>query len=94
MKLRWGILGIGAACLACCAPLILPVLAGAGLISLGAGGAGMLLFGLTLDRVLCFGVPALGGLALAFLWLRSRSQAKAAQCACEEECDVAACKES
>jgi hypothetical protein len=92
MKLRWGFLGIGAACLACCAPLILPVLAGAGLVSLGAGGAG--LFGLTLDQMLCLGVPALGGLALAYLWWRGRSQAKAARCACEEACDVAACRES
>ncbi|WP_340645169.1 hypothetical protein [Phenylobacterium sp.] len=94
MKLRWGFLGIGVACLACCAPLILPVLAGAGLVSLGVGGAGMMLFGLTLDQVLCFGVPALGILALAFLWWRDHSRAKAAQCGCEEVCDAQECKGS
>ena len=89
MKLRWGILGLGAACLACCAPLILPLLASAGLIGATAGGAGLIL-GLTLDQIVCVVLPAaaLGG--LAFLWLRRRARAKAS-CACETTCTPESC---
>lgn len=89
MKLRWGILGLGAACLACCAPLILPLLVSAGLIGATAGGAG-LIFGLTLDQIVCVALPAavLGGLAL--LWMRRRARARAS-CACETTCAPGSC---
>jgi hypothetical protein len=91
MKVRWGLIGLGVtACAACCAPLILPLLAGGGLISAGALG-GTLLFGLTLDQVLCFGLPLA---ALAFVLiagLRRAFRPKAAVCDCEASCGIDKC---
>lgn len=81
MKLRWGFLGLGAACAACCAPLLLPLLAGAGVVSAGAL-SGAVLFDLTLDQILCYGLPLAGLLALVIVWARHRARARPASCAC------------
>ena len=88
MKLRWGFWGRGAACVACCAPLVLPWLAGAGLLGLSAGGAGAVFFRLGLEQILCYGVPVLGLAALLVMWLR-RTIVKRRVCACQTSCDVA-----
>lgn len=87
MKLRWGVLGIGAACAACCAPLVLPLLAGAGIASAGAVG-GSLLFGLTLDQILCVGLPLAGLGVILLAWSRRLFRPKARQCDCEASCEV------
>lgn len=91
MKMRWGMIGLGtAACAACCAPLILPLLAGGGLISAGALG-GTLLFGLTLDEVLCYGLPLAALVFLLVVGLRRAFRPKAAECGCEASCDINTC---
>lgn len=82
MKLRWGFLGLAAACGACCAPLIAPLLAGAGLAGMVGGGR---LFGLTWDQILCVGLPALGAVLLLALWL-GRRMASRRSCDCETSC--------
>ncbi|MEO8531634.1 MAG: hypothetical protein ABI459_10445 [Deltaproteobacteria bacterium] len=64
------ILGLGAACMACCAPLILTVLVWAGLAVAGAAGGG-LIAGLSWDVILC-GAVAVGVLAAAVIWFRRR----------------------
>lgn len=86
MKLRWPLLAMGAACAACCIPLLLPFLAGAGLV-----GASGLLFGVTLDQLLCVGLPAVVAFSLLFVWLRRRARTKAADCECSSACDIDAC---
>lgn len=88
MKLRWSLLGVGVACAACCIPLVLPLLAGAGLLTAGAAGSAVL-FGLTLEQILCYGAPA-GALmaALGLLWRRRRAAAKADACGCAPSCSV------
>jgi hypothetical protein len=82
MKLRWGIVGIGAACAACCVPLILPLLAGTGALG------GSLLLGLTLDQILCVGLPLAGFGVLLFVWSRRLLRPKAKQCGCETSCEI------
>ncbi len=84
MKMRTGVLAIGVACAACCVPLLLPLLAGAGLGTAAAGGA--LLFGFTLDQILCFGLPAaiLAGLVAA--WGLKRLRAQPADCGRQGQC--------
>lgn len=84
MKMRTGLLAIGAACAACCVPLLLPLLAGAGLGTAAAGGA--LLFGLTLDQLLCFGLPAAILAALVAAWGLKRLRAGPADCGCQDQC--------
>jgi hypothetical protein len=90
MKLRWGFLGLGAACAACCAPLVLPLLAGAGLVSAGAL-SGAVLLGLTLDQILCYGLPLAGLLVLIIVWARRRARARPASCACGTVCTIDTC---
>ena len=84
MKNRWiaGLLGV--ACLGCCAPLILPLLAGGTL----AAGAGVGL-GVSLDQLICIGLPALGVLGLGAWWILKRRPKPS--CACETACQVASC---
>ncbi|MCW7539385.1 hypothetical protein OOT46_16190 [Aquabacterium sp. A7-Y] len=70
MKKPFAVLGVAAACAACCAPLVLPTVSGTGLV--GASGlAGGTLFGLPLNIVLCGGMALslLSGISL-WAWLR------------------------
>ena len=87
MKMRTGVLAIGAACAACCVPLLIPMLAGAGLGAATATG-GALLFGLTLDQLLCFGLPAGILVALVAVWWLKRPRAERADCGCQGQCAV------
>lgn len=82
-------LGVGVACAACCAPLLLPLFAaGAAGVSTFAGGR---LLGLPLDVVVC-GSILLAISAGIVLWLaRSRRAVGAKACDCEAGCDVEAC---
>jgi hypothetical protein len=91
MKLRWSIFGIGAACAACCAPLVLPLIAGAGITGAGALG-GSLLFGFTLDQILCVGLPlaAVGVILAVWSWRLLRPKAKPCGCAATGEVDTCA----
>lgn len=69
MKRTWLLwLGLGAACVACCAPLIAPLLAVGGMFGLGAG-AGFSLFGLSVAEALCAAliVTAAVGVAIVFI---------------------------
>lgn len=76
-------LGIGAACVACCAPLILPLFIGAGAV-VGAGGG--LLAGLSRDSIIC-GAIGVGLLGLLAFWLVQRQRrATAAGCGCSGSC--------
>ncbi|MFM5967664.1 MAG: hypothetical protein ACKOQ8_01315 [Micrococcales bacterium] len=65
MKSKLGIAGLGLACAACCAPLLVPLLAGTGL---AAGVAA-----LSLDAILC-GAIAVLALGAAVYWAVSRSK--------------------
>lgn len=82
-------LGVGAACVACCAPLIAPLLFGAGTIGVGTS------VGLSLDQAICGGIAAaaLGGFSY-WLW-RNQQKAKAARsCGCDTACDARTCAPS
>jgi hypothetical protein len=87
MKLRWTILGLGAACVACCVPLILPLLGGFGL-----GGAALSAFAgkVSLDQLICLGLPMAIILVAGLIWMRRRQHLKSS-CACPDRCDVEAC---
>jgi hypothetical protein len=90
MKLRWGVLGIGAACAACCAPLLLPWLAGAGIAGAGALGGGLVL-GLTPEQGLCVGIPLAVLGAVLLIWLRRLSRPRAKPCGCQAACEIESC---
>lgn len=89
MKKRLVALGLVGACAVCCAPLLLPVLAGAGLAGAGAAG-GVLLAGIPVDAILCGVLPvlALGGFAV---WSYRRRKAAQAACDCEASCSTTSC---
>ena len=89
MKKRWAALGLVGACAVCCASLLLPVLAGAGLAGVGAAGGG-LLAGLPVDAIVC-GVLPLLGLGGYAVWAYRRRQAAQASCGCEAVCGTASC---
>ena len=81
---RWKVItGLGVACAACCAPLLLPLLGvagGAGVASAAASG----LFGRTWAQLACDAVIVALAASALFLWLRGRAKRKqAASCACE-----------
>ena len=84
------LLGLGAACAVCCAPLVLPLFAGAGLLGVGAS-AGGFAFGLTADQAICGGVAVAALAGLVFYVMRERRKMKAASCGCETTCDPVAC---
>lgn len=87
MKLRWTILGLGAACAACCTPLILPLLGGLGL---GGAALSMVAGKVTLDQLICLGLPMAITLGIGLVWMRRRQHLKSG-CACPDRCDVEAC---
>ncbi len=81
---RWKVVaGVGVACAACCAPLLLPLLGVAG----GAGVAGAAasgLFGRSWAQLACDAVLMALAASALFLFLRGRAKRKrAAECACE-----------
>jgi len=86
--LTW--LGLGAACAACCAPLLLPLFAGAGAAGarLFAGGR---LLGLPLDVLVCGAILVAIAVGIGLWWMQRRRAAKAAACACETSCVVETC---
>ena len=80
--LTW--LGLGAACVVCCAPLIAPLLAG--VMGASAAGAGFSLFGLGLTETLCLAaVVAATVFVGAFVLVRHRAAKQATACACAPE---------
>lgn len=88
--LTW--LGLGAACAVCCAPLIAPLLASAGLAGFSAADVGLSLFGLSPSETLCVAVIVGGVAALAaFRLVRHRAAKKAAACACATPADAPHC---
>lgn len=75
MKRTWlPWLGLGAACVACCAPLIVPLLAAGGLFGLSAG-AGFSLFGLDAAEAVCAALLFTTAAAVAVLFI-VRARAK------------------
>ena len=89
MNKRLAALGLVGACAVCCAPVLLPMLAGAGLAGAGAAGGG-LLAGLSVDAIVCAVLPlmGLGGYAV---WAYRRREPAQAACECESACSTAAC---
>lgn len=82
MKSKLPIAGLAVACAACCAPLLIPLLAGTGLM---AGIAAV-----SLDALVC-GAIAAGPLGVAIYWLMARKRTKAlSDCGCDTSCDRAA----
>lgn len=80
MTSKQGGLLLGIACAACCAPLLLPLIAGT---SIATGLAVMA------NYLLICGALALG-IGLGALWLiRRRRQRKARECTCANQCDPA-----
>lgn len=81
---RWKVVaGLGVACAACCAPLLLPLLGVAG----GAGVAGAAasgLFGRSWAQLACDAVLLALVASALFLWLHGRAKRKrAGSCACD-----------
>lgn len=73
------ILGFGLACLACCVPLLLPVL-GAG----GVAGAAGWLAGLDWAEIACLGLVAVAAAGLLALLMRRRRKAEGPFCDVKE----------
>ena len=90
--LTW--LGLGAACAVCCAPLIAPLLAGAGIAGFGAADVGFSLFGLSWTETACVAAIAAALAALGvFVLVRRRVAGKAVEaCACARAGDAAQCE--
>jgi hypothetical protein len=90
--LTW--IGLGTACAVCCAPLLAPILASAGLAGIGAAGAGFSFLD-SPSEVICAAVivSVIAGVG-AFALFRQRAGRRAAEaCACEatrrdEHCDT------
>lgn len=81
MKTKLSVAGLVIACVACCAPLLLPLLAGTGLVA-GIAAA-------SFDSLFC-GALAVGVLGVAIYWLKARSRTKAQSlCGCDTSCDPA-----
>jgi hypothetical protein len=81
--------GVGAACAACCASFIAPLLFGSG--SLGLGSAfGLSQLGLSREEALCAGVivAALGGVGF-WAWRNQQEAKRAKACECETVCTPA-----
>lgn len=81
---RWKVIaGVGVACAACCAPLLLPLLGvagGAGVTSAAASG----LFGRSWGQLACDAILVALAASALFLWLQGRAKRRrAASCACE-----------
>lgn len=79
MKSKLGFAGLALVCAACCAPLLVPLLAGTG-ATLGFAAV-------SLDAVLCIGIPALA-LMGGGVWLALRKRQRAS-CECRDSCDPA-----
>jgi hypothetical protein len=82
--LTW--IGLGTACAVCCAPLLAPILAGAGLAGIGAAGAGFSFLKLSPSEVICIAaiVSVITAAIGAFALVRQRAGRRAAEaCACE-----------
>lgn len=90
MKKALAVLGLVGACAVCCAPLLAPVLAGAGLAGAGGIGAG-LLAGVSMDAIVC-GVLPLMALGAYSAWAYRRRKAAQASCHCETACQPASCR--
>lgn len=80
-------LGLGAACAACCLPLIIPIAASIGLSGLAAAN----IAGFSVEFILCALLPltAIVGLGLIALWRMRRR--KRADCNCESACTPGQC---
>lgn len=78
-----GLFGLGAACVACCLPLVGGWLAAAGFGSVLAASIG----GVSLDTILCVWMPPLLIVAAVWMFLAGR-QRKVTACDCEESCRV------
>lgn len=79
MNSKRGFAGLVLACVACCAPLLVPLLAGTG--------AALGLATVSLDAALCIGVPALA-LVSGGVWLVLRMSNRSS-CGCKNNCDTA-----
>lgn len=90
MKKTWAAAGLVGACALCCAPLLWPVLAGAGLAGFGTLG-GAWLGGLSLELIACVALPVLGLAGLAAWAYRQRQLAARPRCGCASACDRSAC---
>ena len=79
-----GLLGLGAACVACCLPSV-----AAGLVALGAGGVlSATIGGVSLDVILCIWGPIfLAAVAVAMMWSAYRKRVKGG-CECETSCKI------
>lgn len=92
MKKALAVLGLAGACAICCAPLLVPVLAGAGLAGAGSVGAG-LMAGVSVDAIICGALPLMGlaGYAAYAISAYRRRKAAEAACNCQSVCSTASC---
>lgn len=79
MKTRSALLGIGAACAACCAPLLLPLIGGTGVLAAWAS--------VSADTLVCGAVIAVLAAFTAW-WLFARRQQPAPTCDCADTCSA------
>lgn len=86
MKSRLATIGAVAACVACCAPLLLPLVWAS---AAGAAGGG-LFFGLKADALVC-GAIATAVFAAVVFWTLRRRRAPASACGCASSCTVETC---
>lgn len=79
MKTRSALLGIGAACAACCAPLLLPLIGGTGVLAAWAS--------VSADTLVCGAVIA--GLGAFGAWRHfARRKQPATTCDCADTCSA------
>lgn len=79
MKTLSALLGIGAACAVCCAPLLVPLIGGTGLLAAWAT--------VSADTLICGAVFA-GLSAFGAYWLLARRKKRAATCDCADACSI------
>ncbi|MEQ1617237.1 MAG: hypothetical protein ABL883_02700 [Terricaulis sp.] len=83
-------LGLGVACATCCAPLLLPLLVGAGAAGAGVFAGGRLL-GLPIDAVACGAIFVAIAAGIGLWWARRRRVVSAKTCGCATACDAEKC---
>lgn len=83
MKVGWSMLALGAACIACCAPLLIA----------GASGLGIVV-GAWSGRMVLLIVAAVLAVAAAGVFVLRRVDSRRQGCGCASQCEIGKCDQS